>query len=205
MKIFLDMDGVLSDLTSKALELFRVEEGTESFLRRWRKEHPGDYQLSARIHEAMPEKKRPETLSDDDFWDQINQRGFDFWFRMPRYKWTLDLWRGCRAIAGDQVFVASAPTRGNDSPGGKAAWLREVFSIGPNRYMLGARKDLFAAPDRVLVDDNDENVEAFRKAGGHAILFPGPWNSNHERIGVELAWTMAELGRIGAEIAANKK
>ena len=205
MKIFLDMDGVLSNLVASVVDVFPIREGAREFIDRWRRKNPGKYDLAPRIHEAIPKDIRPEEFSVDDLWKQIDQKGIDFWRDVDRYPWTDDLWRGCKAIAGDDVFISSSPTRSADCVAGKAAWLREEFSIGPNRYMLGSRKDLLAAPDRVLVDDAEKNVDAFRDAGGHAILFPGPWNSNHERIGVELAWTMAELGRIGAEIAASKK
>ena len=48
------------------------------------------------------------------------------------------------------------------------------------RYALTPQKHLLAGPNRILIDDNDRNIEAFRAAGGIGILFPQPWNANHE-------------------------
>lgn len=205
MKIILDMDGVLSNLVASVVDVFDIPESAREFVDRWRRKFAGRYELLPRIYEAIRQDVRPREFTADDLWNAVRAKGIDFWKEIAPYPWADDLWRGCEAIAGDQVFIVSEPMPTGDSVAGKALWLDEEFSIGPDRYMLGARKDLLAAPDRILVDDSDKNVAAFRAVGGHAILFPQPWNSNHERIGVELAWTMAEIGRISAEIAASKK
>lgn len=44
------------------------------------------------------------------------------------------------------------------------------------RLILTNRKEVFSGPGRALIDDRDENVEGWEKAGGIGVLVPRPWN-----------------------------
>lgn len=64
---------------------------------------------------------------------------------------------------------------------GKRYWLAKHFARGANFNMLfGTAKMFCAAPTHILIDDADHNVDAFREAGGKAILIPRPWNSLYD-------------------------
>lgn len=60
--------------------------------------------------------------------------------------------------------------------------------------ILCKEKFFLAAPDRLLIDDNDGNVDKWRSAGGKAILFPQIWNANHE-------WRHSPMIYVGMELA----
>jgi 5'(3')-deoxyribonucleotidase len=53
-----------------------------------------------------------------------------------------------------------------------------------------------ARSDQLLIDDNDTNVERFRARGGRAILFPRPWNRNHELSGDPMSHLREELSEL---------
>lgn len=43
------------------------------------------------------------------------------------------------------------------------------------RLLFVDKKEDFAAPDAILIDDNLENCEKFSEAGGKTIFIPTPW------------------------------
>jgi hypothetical protein len=85
---------------------------------------------------------------------------------------------------------------------GKVHWLQQFFDPRFRRYMLGSHKHLMAKPGVVLIDDSDAKCEKFIEAGGGAILFPQPWNSNYDQIdarkpyGSRLAFVENQLDEI---------
>lgn len=60
---------------------------------------------------------------------------------------------------------------------GKRAWIGQHLPGYEPRAIFGTVKELLAAPCKLLVDDHDANVDAFRAAGGKAVLVPRPWNA----------------------------
>lgn len=63
---------------------------------------------------------------------------------------------------------------------GKYQWLLSAHPHLAERLVCLREKWLLASPRHVLVDDNEENVRLFREAGGHAFLWPQPWNSGRQ-------------------------
>jgi len=63
---------------------------------------------------------------------------------------------------------------------GKALWVQKHLPEYSKRLIVTpVPKSEFAHRDILLIDDKDENVEGFVKAGGNAILVPRPWNELH--------------------------
>ena len=48
---------------------------------------------------------------------------------------------------------------------------------------------------KLLIDDNDTNVDRFRERGGRAILFPQPWNRNHSLAEDRMSYLEDELSQ----------
>jgi len=116
-------------------------------------------------------------LSGCEFWKPIHDLGVDFWMNLPWYPWADELIELCEEAGG--FVIASTPARRSHSAKGKVLCLQERFGRGFRDYMLGPHKQLMAGSGLVLIDDSDEQVEAFREAGGEAILFPQRWNRDH--------------------------
>jgi len=152
--IFLDMDGVLCDFVSAAMRVH----GREFVASEWPK---GEWDIAKVLG-----------ISVGEFWRKINNTD-GFWVMLDRYPWSsslyLELW------AMDKVVIATAPSRCPSSYSGKRIWL-DKRSID-SHVMFGSSKHLMAAPGRILIDDGQHNIDAWKAAGGQAILFPQPWNN----------------------------
>lgn len=151
--ILLDMDGVLAQFAESANKLFPepLSEIT-------------DWDICNQLG-----------ISEDAFWERIEAEGEDFWAKLPDYQWGPQLHATLSTIA--PVILSSSPSRCPKCCSGKRRWIIERFGPKYKNYMLGSQKWLLAKPDRVLIDDNENNISAFRKHGGEAILFPQTWNS----------------------------
>jgi 5'(3')-deoxyribonucleotidase len=85
--------------------------------------------------------------------------------------------QGLEQIYGpEHICVLTSPV---DTPGaveGKVDWIRHNMPDYRRRFFVGPPKHLVAASHIRLVDDHDDNVDAFVAAGGRATLVPRPWN-----------------------------
>lgn len=98
--------------------------------------------------------------------------------------------------------LLTSPSLSSDSVSGKVHWIYKHFppksGIRFRRFLIGKQKNLLAAPNRILLDDAENNVESFRTAGGIGILFPQVWNRNY-RIANPLTYVRQKLeGAAGA-------
>ena len=173
--ILLDMDGVLSDFVTAALQLH----GRIETLQNW---PAGEW--------SMP---KVLGLSRESFWSRIDEQGSEFWRQLAPYAWLDEL----TALVGAQApfTILTSPSRDPHCPTGKIQWLREHISPRFNAYLIGAQKHLCAQANHVLIDDSDHNVTTFREQGGQAILFPQIWNSNHGQSD-PLNYVRSELSRL---------
>ena len=154
--IYLDMDGVLADFVTASLGAACIPL-THKTVTEW------DY-----FQQYMSEKE---------FWSRIDKCE-GFWFNLKQYEWAGQLANFCRNIA--PVIYCSSPSLNPDCASAKIQWLRENGLMGwnENNYILTKYKDHLASPTRVLIDDSPHNLQAFAAAGGIAIQFPQPWNTN---------------------------
>ena len=53
---------------------------------------------------------------------------------------------------------------------GKHGWVRSNLNLSSNNVIVQTRKEMYASPNAVLIDDLPMNVKKFKKAGGNAIL-----------------------------------
>lgn len=112
-------------------------------------------------------------MKDDEFWSKI--RGHEFWASIKPYPWADELYKELCNLG--RVTIVTSPCDDDFCSAGKNIWIRKHFGLRPKDYFIGGRKELLANPYSVLIDDSEINIAAFRKAGGHTILFPQPWNA----------------------------
>ncbi len=175
-RVFLDMDGVLTDFVGAMLRLLGREEALQSW-------PPGVWD--------MPQALRMEPA---ELWGRIAREGERFWAELEAYPWVDEL---LGLVAQFAPFtILSSPSSQPESLSGKLRWLQKRFGPAFRDYLIGPPKHLCARPDVVLIDDSDENVSRFRLNGGHAILFPQPWNSNHGLVERRLDYVRDELTRL---------
>jgi len=83
-------------------------------------------------------------------------------------------------VTFDNIYFLTTPMPNPGSATGKELWIEKHIPQYKNRTIITrAPKGLFAGPDRVLIDDNDQNIHSFVEAGGQGILIPQPWNELH--------------------------
>ena len=103
--------------------------------------------------------------------------GSSFWAEIEEYQWFTSLYKMLQNKEGvKEIVFLTSPSYDPSSACGKLFWLKSRFGRDFTNYVLTSRKELLASPNVVLIDDLVANVNAFRKAGGHAILFPMVWN-----------------------------
>lgn len=173
--IFLDLDDVLNQFTMQALMqvgcIVDQEDPFSSFDPAWGFDiiqaanalHPiGDFTLNS-------------------FWKLIKK---DFWANCRKSsEFDLLLTESGTLVGRDHISICTTPIDDPECLAGKLEWihrylpkwLHRQYDMTPQKYLLAH------VPGALLIDDSDDNVNAFRAIGGQAILVPRPWNSLHKR------------------------
>jgi beta-phosphoglucomutase-like phosphatase (HAD superfamily) len=55
-------------------------------------------------------------------------------------------------------------------------WINHRLQDYRRQYFVGCQKFRLAKRGVILIDDAEHNVDAFRAAGGEAVMVPRPWN-----------------------------
>ena len=160
--ILLDMDGVCTDFVGAFMSLMGMTGIQQAKVyENW---IPGEYNIN-----------RVLGLSGNAMWQRINKAGIEFWSKMPEYYWFDKFYQELSDIA--PVTFCTSPGSSHVAAAGKVIWLQAKFGAKFNRYVLTPHKELLSMPGNILIDDCDENIDAFNKGAGTGILFPRPWNS----------------------------
>ncbi len=118
------------------------------------------------------------------FWNTIHEYGDEFYEKLVQpYRWSTYLLR--KIALTDDFALVSAPTRHPSSYSGKKIWVDKYLQPHLNqriKLIVTGEKHLLATPDRLLIDDNDQNIKKFQAAGGRVITFPQIWNSQEHHV-----------------------
>jgi hypothetical protein len=106
-------------------------------------------------------------FNDKNFWDPINNAGYDFWVNMEWMPDGNDLWK---VISKYNPILLSAPSRNNDSRVGKFDWVQRELPGVELILRSASRKREFAAPNHILIDDRADNIQGWIEDGGEGIL-----------------------------------
>ncbi|HET6576477.1 MAG TPA: hypothetical protein VFG68_22950 [Fimbriiglobus sp.] len=154
--IFFDLDGVLADFVSGALDCHGAELAIPDV--RW--------DFCSQIGFDGPNDQR--------FWADL---GYDFWRSLDPYPDGFALLRFAEELVGpERIGLLTSPCDTEGCVEGKRAWVAERLPEYRKRLFIGSAKHLFAGPSKVLVDDHDANADAFRAAGGEVYQPARPWN-----------------------------
>jgi len=175
--IFLDMDGVSCNLVQHMFLYLGID--YKSIMDKWVIDYPENYN----IHEVIG-------MEQSEIW-KVTEK-MEFWETIPKYEWFDELYAYCKTKC-NTVFV-SAPTESPECISGKLSWVLKLNNSN-NDYVFTHRKELFANPNSLLIDDSDKNIKDFIKHGGHGILFPQPWNSNHLLIRNRIGYVYNEINQ----------
>ena len=155
--VLFDMDGVLADFTGSALKFFG-----------WK------LKPNERHWDWMTKFGHEPDCSE--FWGALD---FSSWSKISILPDGFELFAKVRKLFPEERigFLTTPHPKSPSCYEAKMEWIKfhfgETFS---GRVFTGKDKYLIANPKMLLLDDKDENVEMWNKAGGHAILIPRAWN-----------------------------
>lgn len=168
----IDLDGVITDFVGAAAKLFNIKDtGWE----------PGSYDI-AKAFNIEPSR----------FWARINS--YEFWSTLPKTDFADDLFN---LLQGKEYFIITSPTLDPQSLAGKYQWIKNHYPKLRCKVLVGACKQYCADSNTVLIDDSDEKIQKFISYGGHGILVPQIWNSNHALAGRRLEYMKGWISYYG--------
>lgn len=124
-------------------------------------------------------RKRPGKDPSAIDWNIPKAVGPDYWATMKWMPGAEEFFAQCRHMC-DALGIELGILTAIEIPAGvkgKCLWVHWNTDLDNEHLIIvrkGADKMRFAAPDRILVDDTPKNVDAFRNAGGQAVLYENP-------------------------------
>ena len=183
INVLLNMDGVMCDFVRHACSKFPYVGDWKEVYENW---PHNDYSLAHTFNQTAP----------GDFWKALDH---EFWATMPKTEhadWLIGL---LEDMDLDVCFL-STPSDYTGSASGKHEWIRTNYPDYNRAFLLGPAKRFCAHNRAILIDDNNQNWLDFKEAGGHAILFPQPWNILYSRIDQTREGITNSLNRIISEM-----
>jgi 5'(3')-deoxyribonucleotidase len=172
-KVFLDMDGVLTDYVKSAC-----------IAHNQRDPYVGDNPATS------DDLKTLFGMSKADYKKPIDC--FEFWAGLCHMPDGLNILAALEQQFGKRnICILSSPSMDPDAIGGRLWWIDMYLPQYKKQLFLGEPKHAIAGPDKILIDDMDANCENWVAAGGEAILVPRQWNKN--RIYDTMSFLMREI------------
>ena len=121
-------------------------------------------------------KKRADGISPSDyekkfgkdkFWELIDSEGVGYWVGMP---WMGDGKQYWDYIKNYNTELLSSPSRSSTSRLGKRLWVRNNMPGIKLTLAQAAKKQNYAAPNHILIDDRKSNIDQWKSQGGIGIL-----------------------------------
>lgn len=165
-KLFLDMDGVLTDFTRGWTNALGASYAYDP------------YPFKVGVWNYFPELQKEYNIS----FEQVNRVCTQaFWANLP---WMHDGMKILEIMLDrfnyENIYLLTSPMPNLGSSSGKMEWVeRNIPDLKKHVIVTNADKGLFAGPGRILLDDKDENVHSFRANGGVGVICPRPWNKRH--------------------------
>jgi hypothetical protein len=103
----------------------------------------------------------------DGFWKLIDNKGVGYWVGMPYMPDGEQYWN---YIKDYDVELLSSPSRSSTSRLGKRLWVRNNMPGIKLTLAQAAKKQNYAAPNHILIDDRKSNINQWIAAGGIGIL-----------------------------------
>lgn len=160
--VFLDLDGVFSDFVTG----IHAAMGLEYDINQW--PYPRDWNFFEHSPFTFAQVNRKCTAR---FWADLPwmEDGPDILGMIQKYLLPTD------------CAILTRPMEHLGSYTGKAQWVNQHIPDMRHRLIpTWIDKDELAHPKAVLIDDRQESIEAFERAGGTGILVPRPWNYRYE-------------------------
>lgn len=158
-KLFLDMDGVLFNFVKGACIAHNRPNPYDNFKNR------GIFDMD-KIWGMTPQE----------FWKPLSEPGFFENLELePNAHSLVNMLYGYFSV--DNICILSSPSMGVTCVTEKRNAIYKYFKpLAKNMLFGSAKRFLSGDPNRILIDDREENILDWRAHGGTGILYPQPWN-----------------------------
>lgn len=174
--IFFDVDGVLCDFVGGVKALLNLPPEFKPTQWRFYKD------IGLTVNEFYAAIR-----AENNFWENLNICADGMY-----------LWRHCKLLQKKTDFnlalITSPAAHDDEFCRQRVAWILHHLNTAP--WIITENKHLVAGPGKLLIDDYPENIEAWREAGGEAILMPRTWNGQADENHLGDLKTMEILGKI---------
>jgi hypothetical protein len=103
----------------------------------------------------------------EEFWEPISKAGAAFWIKLQWMPDGKQLWDYIKPYNPD---LLSAPSREESSKIGKFTWVKRNLPGTKLILRSAERKQEFATPNSILIDDRADNIQRWKDAGGIGIV-----------------------------------
>ena len=153
--VLLDLDGVLSQWLMAACETCDIDINDEDIRAELK---DGVYVCDMGL------------ISEEDLWKKIDAEGTDWWANLNLNPWTKKLVEEMEKLG--TVYILTSPGSCVSAPSGKMKWIEKHFPDLITKFICVKDKWICAGKNRILIDDSEKKIEAFREHGGHAFHWP---------------------------------
>jgi len=116
---------------------------------------------------GIPPTEYEKKYGKEKFWELADGQGVAFWVGMP---WMQDGKKYWDYIKNYDVELLSSPSRAQTSKIGKRLWRRDKTPNTKLTLAYSANKKNYAAPNHILIDDREDNINQWKNARGIGIL-----------------------------------
>lgn len=109
-----------------------------------------------------------DKYGDKAFWDKVEEYSVKFWGDMPWMKDGKILWKFLKSLP-NRVLILSSPSESLASVEGKNEWVQRELGDDQERIFI-KEKYRYADKKHILIDDSDDKLLRWIKAGGIGIL-----------------------------------
>ena len=124
--------------------------------------------------DGLPPREYEKKFGKDKFWELVDGEGVAFWVGMP---WMSDGESYWNYIKDYDTELLSSPSRSNTSRLGKRLWVKNNMPGIKLTLAQAARKQNYAAPNHILIDDRPSNISQWISQGGIGILHTSATNT----------------------------
>lgn len=161
--VLVDQDGIVADCVRGMLEVHGITKPLEEVYAKY----PGEWDLVKILGMPLPQ-----------FWKPLDM---EFWAKLEPMHDAFEIIKHLEERFGrDKLTIWTSPSLNYGCHEGKLRWIeRHLPRHYKHNIVFGSKKELGAAPDTILIDDADHNINKFVARGGHGCLVPRIWNSDH--------------------------
>ena len=118
-----------------------------------------------------------------------------FWTDIPKTEWCDELISHIEGLGVDWFFCTAHSRNDERSATQKVQWVHKNGWDSQKKLVITHEKWLLASPNKILIDDRDENCFRFEKAGGHTVVMPHKWNKASPFIDRRMNFVKSQLNR----------